>query len=121
MLKLSQLFEAKGCSSAEDSQESSHAHQASPSSVSADSSNPVSPVTSLFSSKHHSKHSSSVSSLISSPGMGNSMEGSALLRKQLREVKEEPIERWSDEFEGDYFRKLEFQFLAEFVANSLTT
>ncbi|KAL1968856.1 hypothetical protein VTN77DRAFT_1217 [Rasamsonia byssochlamydoides] len=108
MLKLSQLFEAKACNSAETSQESSHAYQASSySSVSAGST-PVSPVVSLFSSRGHSRFSSSVSSLRSSSGMGISMEGSGLLRKQLREVKEEPVERVSnDEIESDYFQHFE--------------
>lgn len=38
------------------------------------------------------------------------MEGSGLHKKQLREVKEEPIERGSDEIESDYFRKLHVIF-----------
>lgn len=51
--------------------------------------------------------------------MGNSMEGSGLHKKQLREVKEEPIERGSDEIESDYFRKLDviFQRSNELMAN----
>ncbi|KAL1981521.1 hypothetical protein VTN96DRAFT_2502 [Rasamsonia emersonii] len=112
MLKLSQLFDAKGRNSAE-ANESSHAHHPSQSSVSADSSSQISPVVSVFSSRVHSKFSSSVSSLISSSGMGNSMEGSGLHKKQLREVKEEPIERGSDEIESDYFQHFDHYYPTE--------
>ncbi|KAH8697179.1 hypothetical protein BGW36DRAFT_427150 [Talaromyces proteolyticus] len=69
-----------------------------------DSSAPASPAVSSFSlSRPHSKFSSSVSSLISSPGMGISMERSGSWPTQLREVKEEPFPKPSKAMEDEYF------------------
>ncbi|KAN0085305.1 hypothetical protein V8E54_001772 [Elaphomyces granulatus] len=97
MLKLSQLFGGMRREGAEANVDSPRSVPNSYySSVDSDhSSTPVSPVVSLFSFRGHKTVSSSVSSLISSPGMGNSIEGSGSLRSQFHQI---------HEIEDDYFQ-----------------
>ncbi|KAI1836842.1 hypothetical protein DTO006G1_5772 [Penicillium roqueforti] len=61
---------------------------------------PASPAVSLFSAAGHNRVSSSVSSLVSSSGLGNSMDSSS--RSQLTGVKEEDCTR--DSLEDHYFQ-----------------
>ena len=102
MLKLSQLFAGKKRESPKANVDSPHSIQVPDSCYSSFSSDhsststPVSPVASLFSFRGHRTFSSSVSSLTSSPGMGNSIEGSGCLRTQFQQI---------HEIEDDYFRK----------------
>ncbi|KAL2223349.1 hypothetical protein M432DRAFT_539283 [Thermoascus aurantiacus ATCC 26904] len=113
MFKLSQLFDSKRPSSADANTESSQARLPPQSPLSVDSSAPVSPSVSVFSARAHTKCSSSVSSLVSSPGMGNSMEASGPVKTQLMGVKEEPLEREGRELEMDYF-----QHFDRYISNS---
>ncbi|KAJ5084374.1 hypothetical protein NUU61_008953 [Penicillium alfredii] len=61
---------------------------------------PASPALSLFSATGHNRVSSSVSSLVSSSGLGNSMDSPS--RNHLTGVKEEPLGR--DSLEDQYFQ-----------------
>ncbi|KAJ5157494.1 uncharacterized protein N7482_008594 [Penicillium canariense] len=64
---------------------------------------PASPAISLFSATGHNRVSSSVSSLVSSSGLGNSMDSPS--RSQLTGVQEEPCAR--DSLEDQYFQHFE--------------
>lgn len=61
---------------------------------------PASPSVSLFSAAGHNRVSSSVSSLVSAPGLGNSLDSPS--RGHLTGVKEEECTR--DSLEDHYFR-----------------
>lgn len=74
--------------------ETSHTLNASQSSTSSDVPSPVTPT---FSARCHSRLPSSTSSLASSPPMRDSMDGFAVGKRPLTEVREEPLER-----DGDY-------------------
>lgn len=95
MHKLSQMVDAQRESL--DALESPHLPQ---SPLTVNTSAPASPALSLFSATGHNRVSSSVSSLVSSGGLGNSMDSPS--RSHLSGVKEEPCAR--DSLEDQYFR-----------------
>ncbi|OJJ47467.1 hypothetical protein ASPZODRAFT_63767 [Penicilliopsis zonata CBS 506.65] len=96
MLKLSKLLDTR-----RDSPDATSDLRLPLSPLTANSSAPVSPALSLFSARGHTRLSSSTSSLVSSPGLANSMECSS--KSQLTDVREET---WGEtrHLEDDYFQ-----------------
>ncbi|CAG8925259.1 unnamed protein product [Penicillium salamii] len=70
---------------------------------------PASPAVSLFSVPGHNRVSSSVSSLVSAPGLGNSLDSPS--RSHLTGVKEEECTR--DSLEDHYFQHFDYDMSAE--------
>ncbi|KAJ5162914.1 uncharacterized protein N7500_004744 [Penicillium coprophilum] len=102
MYKLSQIIDA--------TRESLDADSRQPHSpLTINTSAPASPAISLFSATGHNRVSSSVSSLVSSSGLGNSMDSPS--RSQLTGVKEEECTR--DSLEDHYFQHFDYDMSAE--------
>ncbi|KAF4760827.1 hypothetical protein HAV15_007049 [Penicillium sp. str.  len=104
MYKLSQTIDAT-----RESLDAADSPTRQPHSLTINTSAPASPAISLFSTAGHNRVSSSVSSLVSSSGLGNSMDSPS--RSHLTGVKEEECTR--DSLEDHYFQHIDHGMSAE--------